>query len=151
MYKCALRRCRYSSLKHNSRINNGKKLKSKNLHLLISICIIVPVALVYGLAPKRILNEIFKIQFWTPDLSGIFRAIMGLYIAMSIFWIIGIIRPRFWIAATLSNVLFMVGLALGRIVSLILDGIPSYIFLIGIIIEVILAIWGIINLRKYKL
>ena len=101
--------------------------------------------------PNGILREILKLEFWTPDLANIFRALMGLYIAMSIFWIIGIIKSQFWRAATLSNVLFMLGLALGRIVSILLDGIPSYIFLLGLIIEVILGAWGVINLKKYKL
>jgi len=130
---------------------NTKDLKKKNLHLLISICIIVPIAIVYGLMPNGILREILKLEFWTPDLANIFRALMGLYIATSIFWIIGIIKSQFWRAATLSNVLFMLGLALGRIVSILLDGIPSYIFLLGLIIEVILGAWGVINLKKYKL
>lgn len=125
-------------------------MKKKNLHLLISICIIVPIAIVYGLMPNGILKEIYKPEFWAPGLANIFRAIMGLYIAMSIFWIIGISKPQFWVAATLSNVLFMLGLALGRIVSLVLDGAPSYIFLVGLIIEAILAGWGIINLKKHK-
>ena len=125
-------------------------MKKKNLHLLTSICIIVPIAIVYGLMPNGILKEIFTFQSWTPDLSNIFRALMGLYISMSIFWIIGIIRPRFWVAATLSNVLFMTGLAIGRIVSIVLDGTPSNIFLIGLILEIILAAWGVINLKKYR-
>ena len=123
----------------------------KNFHLLISSCIIVPVAIVYGLMPNGIPGEILKFQLWTEDLAGVFRAIMGLYIAMSVFWIIGIIRSRFWIAATLSNILFMIGLALGRIASIVLDGIPSTIFLSGLIVEIILAAWGMINLKKYKL
>jgi hypothetical protein len=76
---------------------------------------------------------------------------MGLYIAMSVFWVIGIIKLRFWFAATLSNILFMAGLAFGRMVSIVLDGIPSTIFLIGLIVEIMLAAWGVINLKKYKL
>ena len=132
-------------------VNSLKDLKKKNLHLFISICIIVPVAIVYGLMPNGVTGEIYKSYLWTPDLANVFRAIMGLYIAMSVFWIIGIIRSRFWIAATLSNILFMMGLALGRIASIVLDGIPSTIFLIGLIVEIILAAWGTINLKKYKL
>lgn len=125
-------------------------MKTKNLHLLISVCIIVPIAIAYGLMPGGILKDIFTFQSWTPDLANVFRATMGLYIAMSIFWIIGIIRSRFWLAATLSNILFMSGLAFGRMISIVIDGIPSNIFLFGLILEIILAAWGIINLKKYR-
>jgi hypothetical protein len=52
--------------------------------------------------------------------------------------------------ATISNVLFMIGLALGRIVGLIMDGIPSISFSIGLGLELILALWGIKNLSKYR-
>jgi hypothetical protein len=125
-------------------------LKFKNLHLVISIVIIVPVALTYGLLPCGFLENIFHIKFENIELSGIFRALMGLYIAMTIFWTVGIFKHGFWIAATLSNVLFMSGLAFGRLVSILFDGIPSPVFLVGLIGEMLLAAWGIFNLRKYK-
>ncbi len=105
----------------------------------------------YGLMPNGLLENLFHFKIEGIDLSGIFRALMGLYIAMTIFWIVGIIRSEYWTAATISNVFFMSGLAVGRIVSLLLDGIPSYSFLAGLIVEILLAVWGIINLRKYKL
>ena len=123
-------------------------LKAKNLHLLISALIIVPVAIIYGLMPNGILENIFHIKIEGIELSSIFRALMGLYIAMAIFWIAGSIRSEFRTAATLSNVFFMSGLAIGRIVSIFLDGMPSYIFLAGLIVEILLAVWGIINLKN---
>lgn len=101
--------------------------------------------------PNGIPGNIFHFKFEDVDLASIFRALMGLYIAMAIFWLIGIIKSEFWIAATLSNILFMAGLAFGRIVSILFDGTPSYIFLAGLAGEILLAIWGISNLKKYKL
>ena len=123
-------------------------MKAKNLHLLISIFFIVPVALTYGLMPDGFLENIFHFKFEKIELSGIFRALMGLYIAMAVFWFVGIIKSKFWIAATMSNVLFMTGLAFGRIISILLDGLPSNIFLAGLIGEILLAVWGIINLKN---
>jgi len=76
---------------------------------------------------------------------------MGLYFGMIVLWIIGIFRPRQWRTATMSNVFFMIGLAFGRTVSLVLDGIPSIYFSVGLILELTLALWGIINLNKYQL
>jgi hypothetical protein len=43
----------------------------------------------------------------------------------------------------------MGGLALGRFVSLALDGVPGIYFLIGFVLEAVLAIWGLKNLKKY--
>ena len=76
---------------------------------------------------------------------------MGLYLGMVALSVIGIFNPRHWRTATISTVFFMLGLAVGRIISLALDGIPSIYFSVGLVLELILAFWGIINLNKYKL
>lgn len=52
--------------------------------------------------------------------------------------------------ATVTNVLFMSGLGFGRLISLALDGTPSLKFLIGMLLEFLLAAWGIYNLNLYK-
>jgi hypothetical protein len=74
---------------------------------------------------------------------------MGLYIAMSLFWIHGIIRIQFWRMATMSNIVFMGGLAAGRTISFIADGMPSKSFVIGYLLEIALLAWGLLNLKKY--
>jgi hypothetical protein len=122
----------------------------KNLHLIISILIVFPVALIYGLNPNGILTNTFHFKIDDINLENIFKGVMGLYISVSIFWLIGIIKPQLWKTATLVNILFMGGLVFGRLISLILDGMPSYIFLIGLCLETFLAIWGIFNLKKYN-
>lgn len=109
------------------------------------------VGIVYGLIPTGFFDTLFELKFNSVDSVSVYRALMGLYMAIGTFWVIGIIRPEFWIAATLSNVLFMVGLALGRTISICIDGLPSNAFLVGLIVEIIFAIWGIRNIVKYKL
>ncbi len=44
----------------------------------------------------------------------------------------------------------MGGLGLGRLLSFMLDGIPSGIFIAGFFLEVFFAFWGLINLKKYN-
>jgi hypothetical protein len=122
---------------------------SRNLHLTVSTLIIIPVALAYGLYPQMVLPLLFDFNVEVINLVSIFRAMMGLYLGMSLIWIMGIIRSKFWITATITNITFMGGLALGRLVSLAIDGVPGIYFLIGSIVELSLAIWGAINLRKY--
>jgi hypothetical protein len=122
----------------------------KNLHLTISAIIITVISFIYGLFPNDILPKFFDFKVESIDLKQVFRATMGLYLGIVVLWLIGIFKPSYWRAATISNVLFMFGLALGRIVGLIMDGIPSISFSIGLALELILALWGIKNLRKYR-
>lgn len=132
------------NLLKNNRVN------VKNLHLIISIIFIVPIALAYGLYPKNILSKLFDIKINTINLANIFRAMMGLYLGMSAIWIIGIVRPKFWITATITNIVFMASLAVGRLLSLTLDGLPSIYFVVGLLLELLFAFWGIKNLKKYQ-
>lgn len=123
---------------------------SKNLHLIISSIVITIISLAYGIAPNSILSNFFDFKVETIDLHQVFRATMGLYLGMVLFWLLGIMKPSHWRMSTISNVLFMIGLALGRIISIIEDGIPSIYFLVGLVLEFILAFWGIRNLNKYR-
>ncbi|MBN9298617.1 MAG: DUF4345 domain-containing protein [Filimonas sp.] len=125
-------------------------MKAKNIHLLASIIVIVPIAIVYGLLPGGFMQSCFHFTLEQRGLSGIFRALMGLYIAMAAFWFVGIIKPAYWKPATIANILFMAGLASGRIISIVFDGTPSNFFLVGLVVEVLLAAWGIVSLSKYK-
>lgn len=124
-------------------------LKEKHLHLMVAGISIILIAIAYGGMPTHILPFFFDIQPTAIDLKHVFRAMMGLYTGMAIFWLFGIFNASCWKPATISNILCMAGLATGRILSLILDGIPSRIFLLGIGLEVIFVIWGILNLLRY--
>lgn len=128
---------------------NKSIFKIQNLHLILSVAIVIPVALVYGLFPNVILPKLLDFKVETTDLTNIFRAIMGLYLAMVSFWILGIIKLKFWFTATVSNILFMGGLAFGRIISLVNDGMPSMIFVIGTFGELVLGFYGWYQLKKF--
>ena len=123
-------------------MNNFKK----NLHLIISILIVIPAAFVYGFQPNLVLNVAIN----TIDEHNILKAIMGLYLAFASLWISGIINQKFWKTATISNMLFMLGLGFGRIISIISDGTPSTIFVLGIIGELVLGIYALIQLKSIR-
>ena len=122
----------------------------KNLHLIVSSLIVIPVAFAYGIIPEKVLPVFLDFKVETTDLNNVFRAIMGLYLSFSVLWILGIFKSNYWYAATLSNMLFMLGLAYGRIVSLIVDGIPSIVFFVGTIGELILALYAFYQLKNTK-
>ncbi|MES2811960.1 MAG: DUF4345 domain-containing protein [Bacteroidota bacterium] len=116
-----------------------RSLAIKNTHLIISSFVVLLVSLIYGFAPEMF----FKLSVNTIDEQNILKAIMGIYIAFALLWIIGICNPKFWKIATVSNFIFMFGLAFGRIISMLFDGIPSTLLLIGVSGELILGCYGI--------
>jgi hypothetical protein len=115
-----------------------KILIIKNLHLIISIMIVFPAAIIYGFKS----NLIFNVTINSLDEATIFKAIMGVYLAFSILWCIGIFNVNYWKIATFCNMFFMLGLAFGRIISLLMDGFPTTIFVLGTIGELILGFYA---------
>ena len=116
-------------------------------YLLFSAAGLLLVALTYGVAPAGVLPTILDITVEGTDQPHVFRAIMGLYLGMITLWICGAFRLDLTRPAVIAEVFFMLGLACGRGLSIILDGVPSM-FLIGsTVAEVALGLWGIRVLR----
>jgi len=125
-----------------------KLLYSKNLQLCVSAIVVIAAGFVYGGNPSEFLPFIFEFEVQDLELKNIFRAIMGLYIAFGIYWAIGAQNAKYWRGATISNILFMGGLAFGRLLSTIFDGVSMQ-YTIGMILEVLFFLWGCYNLRNY--
>lgn len=100
-------------------------MKKQNLFLLTAGLGIFPVAMSYGLLP----GYFFGIELNTPELVNIFRAVMGLYTAMGIFWLMGALKTAYTEAALYSVAVFMGGLSIARILSINIDGTPNAILL----------------------
>ena len=98
----------------------------------------------YGFNPTLFL----QVNTNTIDEANILKAIFGLYLAFALLWILGILNQNYWKTATICNMLFMFGLGFGRIISMFFDGIPSTIFVLGTVGELIL---GFLALHKLKL
>ena len=122
----------------------SKILTRTNLHLIISILIVVPVAFVYGFKPDLVLNITIK----SVDEANVFKALMGLYLSFSSLWIIGICNSDYWKPATISIIIFMLGLAFGRIISMFFDGIPSILFVVGTAGELVLGFYSFYVLKS---
>ena len=112
---------------------------------------VFPVSLIYGGHPAISMPYFYGVEVNTVNLSNILRAIMGLYIALCFFWVIGARYEKLRLAALWSLVIFMIGIASGRILSLVLDGMPSPLFIFYLAVEIIAAVIGfklISNLQK---
>ena len=116
------------------------------IHLIISVCIVIPVAFFYGFYPD------FQFELFpkTNDEHNFYKAIMGLYIGFSMLWILGVFKSSYLKTALITNIIFMLGLGFGRVVSLLFDGIPTLGYVFGTGAELFLGIYGIWVLKRIQ-
>jgi len=118
------------------------------LFLLVAGVFLVPVALSYGVDPAATLPKFMNITVEGTDQTHIFRALMGLYLGMSTFCIMAAFTPEWRRVAVIWAVFFAYSLAIGRILSLILDGMPSPILLFYMAVELIVGTLGLLVLIR---
>lgn len=116
-------------------------------HLLTSSTVILIVALLYGVVPGTTLPYLFNFEANSTELRNVFRATMGLYLGFAGYWLYAVIHPAHRRNATLSCIIFMGGLAVGRVISTVADGFSAP-FTFGLLLEIFFLAWGIRNLQK---
>jgi tetrahydromethanopterin S-methyltransferase subunit C len=109
---------------------------------------LVPIALGYGARPSDSLDALFGITVDTVNLAHIMRAIMGLYLAMVVVWIWGALDQQLTTPALVSCAVFMLGLAAGRILSFIVDGMPHWLLVVYAVLEILLGLVAIAIYRQ---
>ena len=120
----------------------------RQMFLLVVAIGLLPIALSYGLIPQKSLSYLFDITVSAPNSIHIFRAVMGLYLALIIFWLIGAFKVQVRQAALYSLIVFMFGLAAGRILSLIIDGMPHWLLAVYLVLELVFGVLGILLIKK---
>lgn len=131
----------------------SKKTSNFDLQkILLLFCSIglIPIALSYGLIPEKTLTPIFGISVENMNLTHIMRAVMGLYLGQIVFWFLGAFNHKFRRPALFGLVVFMLGLAFGRIISILLDGTPHWLLLVYLCLELLLGLLGLFILNKAK-
>jgi len=111
----------------------------RKIHLLISASIVISAAIFYGFNP----DMLFDIQLQTIDEHNFFKAIMGIYLGFSLLWILGVFKYQYLRMALVTNIIFMMGLGLGRVLSLFLDGTPTFGYQFGTFAELFIGCYGI--------
>jgi hypothetical protein len=84
------------------------------------------------------------------DQTHIFRALGCLYLGMSTFCIIAAFTPEWRHVAVVWAVFFAYSLAIGRILSLIVDGMPSPMLLFYLAVELAVGMWGLFVLARER-
>ncbi|WED25268.1 DUF4345 domain-containing protein [Vibrio sp. DW001] len=123
-------------------------MKTQRAFLLLASAGLTPIALSYGLDPVRSLSFLFGIDAVAVNVSHIFRGVMGLYLALVLFWILGAFREKYELPALYSLTVFMFGLASGRLYSLFVDGMPHWLLFAYMILEFGFAVVGFILIKK---
>jgi hypothetical protein len=115
--------------------------------LVVCAIALLPVALSYGAVPSVSLDVLFGITVDSTNLANIMRAIMGLYFGMIVIWLWGAFSIPMAGPALVSCAVFMLGLAAGRTLSFVLDGVPHWLLVLYAVIEVVLGAIAIVLYR----
>ena len=128
-------------------------MNRESLFLTLVAIGLIPLGITYGAHPSFNLLPISfldEVEINSIDHANIFSGIMGLYVTMAIFWILGAFNKSLTIPALWSLVIFMTGIGVGRAISMITDGMPSNPYLLFLLLEVIFAFVGFIFIKSNK-
>ena len=117
-------------------------MKKESFFLVFVAIGVFCVSLGYGFLPNLTMPFLYDIEVTHIKLLNILRAISGLYIALVIFWIVGAYNSNLQLPALWSLTIFMTGIALGRIASILIDGLPSPIFIFYLFLEIMFGLIG---------
>ncbi|WP_061035928.1 MULTISPECIES: DUF4345 domain-containing protein [Vibrio] len=123
-------------------------MKIQSIFLLLAAAGLTPIALSYGFSPVDSLSFLFGIDASSVNVSHIFRAVMGLYLALAMFWVMGAMSTKYRLPALYSLVIFMWGLAMGRLLSLLVDGMPHWLLVVYLFLEFGFGLVGLKMTRK---
>ena len=101
---------------------------------------LIPIALGYGAKPSTSLDVLFGITVDTTNLAHIMRAVMGLYFGMVVLWLWGAFSRPMAGPALVGCAVFMLGLAAGRLLSFVLDGMPHWLLIVYAALEIVLGV-----------
>lgn len=123
-------------------------MNGKSICLLAAAIGLVPIALSYGAQPEVVLPLLLGLEVTELAQVHILRAVMGLYLALVVFWLLGVRDSRYTAAALMSLVVFMLGLAAGRLLSLVVDGYPGPVLTLYLGLEIGFGLVGLWLLRQ---
>jgi len=118
-----------------------------NLHLAASIALVVPTGIIYG--SPSLMPAFLDIQVETVDLANMLKANMALYLGVSAVWLAGMLKSTLWQRATELNVLFMLTLSGGRLLSMATDGLPTDGYIFGVIAELAIGAYALYQPRQH--
>jgi hypothetical protein len=113
------------------------------VYLLMITVGLFPIALSYGVDPASTLPKLFGFAVEAPNQTQLFRVYMCLYVGMCVFCALAAFRREWQHVAMIWAVIFMVSLATGRVLSILLDGMPASLLNWYLVVEAAMAGFGL--------
>ena len=119
-------------------------MRFKQYFLIFASFAVTVIGLLYGISPQWFAKTFLGISEIDLNIAHILRAIMGLYLALAVFWLYSAFSKKYRDTAVLTCVVFAGGLFIGRLISYFADGQPKPLLVLYIVLElglVPLAFW----------
>ncbi|MBD0404260.1 DUF4345 domain-containing protein [Flammeovirga sp. EKP202] len=123
----------------------------KQIYLAFFSITLSIIALMYGVQPNWFAVMFLENASITTNASHVLRAVSGLYLSLLTFFVYGIVNPKYTDTAIVITAIFCLGLAMGRTVSILFDGLPSPILLVYVGMEYAIVPIAYFLLKKDKL
>ena len=96
-----------------------------------------------------------QILYWnfipkTANELNVYKAITGLYLGVSMLWVLGVFKSSLLKTALITNMVFMLGLGFGRLFSMLVDGTPTLVYTLGMLAELFLGFYGVWVLKYHS-
>lgn len=98
--------------------------------------------------PEKTLTPLYGFEADSVNLKHIMRAVMCLYFGQVVIWYLGATKEEMRRPAMYCMVVFMLGLAAGRILSILVDGIPHWLLVVYLFLELLLGLIALRLIRK---
>jgi hypothetical protein len=123
-------------------------MQIKKAYLIFAFCAVSVIALLYGVSPQWFAQRFLGLAELDAGLAHILRAVMGLYLALGLFWLYAAFHEPYRNPAVLTTVIFSGGLVSGRFVSLLVEGRPAPLLLLYVFMELALVPIGLWVFRQ---
>ena len=110
-------------------------MRVKKYFLIFAFVVVSIIALLYGISPQWFARTFLDINELNISSAHILRALMCLYLSLGVFWLYSAFNNRLRNAAVLTTLVFAGGLVIGRLISLVLDGVPKPLLILYIVLE----------------
>ncbi len=110
-------------------------MRVKKYFLIFAFVVVSIIALLYGISPGWFAQTFLGISELNLNIAHILRAIMCLYLSLGVFWLYSAFNNRLRNAAVLTTLVFAGGLVIGRLISLVFDGVPKPLLVLYIVLE----------------
>ncbi len=107
----------------------------KQAFLIAAFAMVSVIAFLYGIDPSWFARTFLGLDTVSVSFAHILRAVMGLYLAFGVFWLVSAFNDAYRNTAILTTMVFAGGLVIGRLVSFIADGQPAPLLVFYAVLE----------------